>query len=147
MSQPPAVSIVHIGICTSDVQRSIAFYTQALGFTLTRSIDGLGAPFDTLLELPGSTFSAHHLSCGAVTIELVGYGDTGVVGSKERRPMNQLGFTHMTLMVDDVGATIERIRQYGGQLHPETKIDSAVGPLCFCTDPDGVRIELMKKPA
>jgi catechol 2,3-dioxygenase-like lactoylglutathione lyase family enzyme len=41
------VAISHIAICTSDVARSVRFYTEALGFTLDRSIDGIGAPFDT----------------------------------------------------------------------------------------------------
>jgi hypothetical protein len=29
-------------------------------------------------------------------------------------------------------------------VHAETRIDSPIGPLLFCTDPDGVRIELMQ---
>jgi predicted enzyme related to lactoylglutathione lyase len=71
-----------------------------------------------------------------------------VSGSAERVPMNQRGFTHMTLMVDDLEATAARIREFGGKVHAETRIDSPFGPLLFCTDPDGVRIELMEsKPA
>jgi lactoylglutathione lyase len=61
--------------------------------------------------------------------------------------MNQLGFTHMTLFVDDVDAAIDRVAEHGGHVHPETKIDSPYGPIVFCTDPDGVRVELMQSPA
>ena len=140
-------AIVHIGICSSDVERSIAFYTKALGFVHERSIAELAAPFDALIEQPGTTFSAHHLKCGEVTIELVGFPNNGTQGSKERRPMNQLGFTHMTLMVDSVDTTAARIVEFGGQAHETTRVDSDYGPLLFCTDPDGVRIELMQGPA
>jgi predicted enzyme related to lactoylglutathione lyase len=140
----PKVAISHIAICTSDVARSVRFYTEALGFTLDRAIDGIGAPFDTLMELPGVTCNVHYMKCGETTIELIGYPGGEVSGPSERRPMNQLGFTHMTLVVDDVDAMAARIADCGGQAHPETRIDTPMGPMLFCTDPDGVRIELIQ---
>lgn len=140
----PQVAISHIGICSSDVENSVRFYTEALGFKLERSIEGIGAPFDMLMELPGATCSVHYVKCGETTIELIGYPGTETAGSSERRPMNQLGFTHMTLIVDDVDAVAARIVDYGGQVHPETRIDSPMGPMIFCTDPDGVRVELIQ---
>lgn len=144
MSQHPSVTISHIGICTSDVDRSVQFYVEALGFVLGRSIEDIGPPFDTLTELPGVKCCAHYLQCGGVTIELIGYPESEVLGPAERRPMNQLGFTHMTLVVDDVEAAAERIVKHGGHVHPESKIDSDFGPMVFCTDPDGVRLEIIQ---
>lgn len=147
MSLKPTATISHIGICTSNVDRSIRFYTEALGFVLERSIDDIGPPYDTLAELPGIKFSAHYLKCGELTIELISYPNSDVLGTPERRPMNQLGFTHMTLFVGDVDAAVDRVAEHGGHVHPETKIDSPYGPIVFCTDPDGVRVELMQSPA
>lgn len=144
MSQQPGMTLSHIGICVSDPERSIRFYTEALGFVHERSIDEIGAPFDTLTELPGATLSTHYVRSGDVTFELIGYPDTEVVGSTERRPMNQLGFTHITLMVEDLDACTDRVLAHGGRVHPETRVDSPYGPIVFCTDPDGVRIELMQ---
>lgn len=144
MSQSPTVALSHIGICTSDLQRSLKFYTEALGFVLERSIDEIGAPFDQLTELPGVPCRVHYVKSGAVTIELIGYPKGPVVGSNERRPMNQLGFTHMTLIVSDIDAVAERVVKCGGRVHPQTRIDSQYGPIVFCTDPDGVRIELFQ---
>lgn len=144
MSQKPGVTISHIGICTSNVENSIRFYTEALGFSLERSIEEIGAPYDALMELPGAKCCAHYVKSGEVMIELIGYLGSDAVGSAERRPMNQLGFTHMTLMVDDINAVIERVVKFGGQVHPTTKVDSPFGPMVFCTDPDGVRIELVQ---
>ena len=136
--------ISHIGICTTDAAHSIRFYTEALGFVHDRSIDEIGAPFDALTEMPGATFGAHYLTCSGVTIELIEFHNRDVQGPSERRPMNQLGFTHMTLIVDDVQAAAERVAAAGGKVHPETQIDSPFGPMVFCTDPDGVRIELIQ---
>jgi predicted enzyme related to lactoylglutathione lyase len=58
--------------------------------------------------------------------------------------MTRRGFTHMTLVVDDIDAAVTRICEFGGSVHEETRITSPFGPLLFCTDPDGVRIELMR---
>ena len=96
------------------------------------------------MELPGVKCRAHYLKCGGFTIELIGYPDSGVTGSGGRRPMNQPGFTHMTLVVDDIEAVAARIVRCGGRVHRETQIDSPFGPMVVCTDPDGVRVELMQ---
>ncbi len=144
MSQLPAIAISHIGLCSADLDRSLRFYTEGLGFTLERSIDEIGAPFDQLMELPGSRCRVHYVKLGGVMLELIGYLDGGVTGSAQRRPMNQLGFTHLTLIVGDIKAVAERVVAFGGQLHAETRVDSPFGPIVFCTDPDGVRIELFQ---
>lgn len=146
MSQPNAVAVSHIGICTADVDRSVRFYTEALGFQFdaARSIPEIGAPFDKLMELPGVKSRVHYVTSGGLTLELIGYINADVAGTAERRPMNQLGFTHLTLMVGDLNAVAERVVEYGGQIHRETHIDSPFGPIVFCTDPDGVRIELFQ---
>ena len=142
------VTIRHIGICVADIERSSRFYMGALGFTAVMQVTEIGAPFDALIEQPGATLRVQQLRCGDVTIELLGFAGTEVSGTAERVPMNQRGFTHMTLMVDDLEATAARIQEFGGKVHAETRIDSPFGPLVFCTDPDGVRIELMEsKPA
>jgi predicted enzyme related to lactoylglutathione lyase len=104
----------------------------------------ISAPFDTLIEQPGATLLVQQLRCGESTIELLGLKGAEVSGTGERAPMNQRGFTHMTLVVDDVNDTTRRIVEHGGQVHETTRVDSPFGELLFCTDPDGVRIELMQ---
>ncbi len=147
MNTQAAISFRHIGICTSELEKSLRFYTEALGFSLLHSIDELGAPFDALLELPGAKIRVHQVQLGDVTLELLGLSDTDVLGPAERRPMNQLGLTHLTLAVSDVDEVLQRIEQYGGKVHPETRVDSPFGPIVFCSDPDGVRIEIMQQVA
>jgi predicted enzyme related to lactoylglutathione lyase len=142
-----AVSIRHIGICVADIERSSRFYTGALGFEALMGVTEVGAPFDMLIEQAGATLLVQQLRCGDATIELLGFAGTEVVGSADRQPMNRRGFTHMTLVVDDIEATAARICEHGGSVHPETRVDSPFGPILFCTDPDGVRIELMQKSA
>lgn len=145
MSETSNIAVSHFGICCSNLDNSINFYTEALGFTLDRAYDNLGSPYDAMSELPGIQLSARFLKCGEVTIELLGYPDSAVIGPKHRRPMNQLGITHLSLIVNDIDAVVQRIESFGGQVVTGTKVQSPFGPMLFCTDPDGIRIELMAR--
>jgi lactoylglutathione lyase len=61
--------------------------------------------------------------------------------------MNQLGLTHLSFRVDDLAGVAARIEALGGQLVPSTRTSLDLGgtalDFVYCTDPDGVRIELM----
>jgi len=144
MTESASAVIRHIGLCTADIERASQFYQQALGFQPLMDIMEIGAPFDALLELPGATVMMQQLKAGDATIELLAYKGKAVTGSAQRCPMNRLGFTHMTLVVEDIDATVARICECGGQVHADTRVDSPFGPILFCSDPDGVRIELMQ---
>jgi lactoylglutathione lyase len=82
-----------------------------------------------------------------LTIELLAFASPPVIGSRQRRPMNQLGFTHLSLRVSDLEAMADAIEAAGGQVVRTTRTSLDVGGMdldfVFCTDPDGVRIELM----
>ena len=134
----------HIGICISDMQRSARFYTEALGFVLSHSVEG-GPPFDIMTELPELELRASFLKRDGVMIELLQYVRPGTIGSAERRPMNQLGLTHLSLIVEDIAAAADLIGRHGGRAYPQTRVKSPAGDMMFCTDPDGVRIELWQK--
>ncbi len=99
----------------------------------------------------GSTCIPRCWSAHGVTIELLGFASPGVVGDGQRRPMNQLGFTHISLLVDDVDQVASTIEEMGGTAvrSSRTTFDGPGVRLDFlyCTDPDGVRIELMDLPA
>ena len=145
MNESPSVSPMHTGICVSDLKKSTAFYSETLGFTADVNMDGLGAPLDELLELPGQTVDVCQLNNGGMRIELVKVSG-GATGSTDRRPMNQRGLTHLTFQVTRIENVMDRVKAQGGQVHMETWIDSAFGKIVFCTDPNGTRIELMQPP-
>jgi predicted enzyme related to lactoylglutathione lyase len=65
--------------------------------------------------------------------------------------MNQLGFTHIAVWVSDLDAAAVRVVEYGGAIvqstyttfdHPKLQ-----GKWVICTDPDGIRVELLQYPA
>ncbi len=147
MSESVTSRFLHIGVCVADSRKSIDFYTNALGFTHERDVWDMGPPYDHLLSLPGARFSVHHVSCGDVRLELIGFPAELVQTGEIPRPMNQLGFTHVTLVIDNLDSACDRVQQWGGRVLSDTRVDSDYGPIVFCTDPDGTRIELMQASA
>jgi catechol 2,3-dioxygenase-like lactoylglutathione lyase family enzyme len=91
------------------------------------------------------------LSRDGVTIELLGFVSPDPTGDGERRPMNRLGLTHLSLRVDDVEGVAAVIEELGGSVVRATRttmdLPAARLDFLYCTDPDGVRIELMDLPS
>jgi lactoylglutathione lyase len=100
------------------------------------------------MEIDGLDVRSLMLSRDGVTIELLAFAGPGHSGSGQRRPMNELGFTHLSLKVDDVDEVAVAIEHFGGTVHPSTRTPLDFGgaslDFVYCTDPDGVRIELMR---
>jgi len=134
----------HFGICVSDLDRSLRFYRDGLGFEQAQS-HSVGVEFGPLMEVHEPTLESRFITRDGVSIELLWFAAPGHTGDGERRPMNQLGLTHLSFRVDDVEATAARLVELGGAIVDGTRTTFAPTlDFVYCTDPDGVRIELMK---
>ncbi len=138
----------HIGICVSDWKRSMRFYHDVLGFEYVSELDVKGEPAATLLELSDVELHAVYLEREGVRIELLYYPTPGHTGDDARRPMNQLGLTHLSLRVDDLDAVLPEVEAAGGRIVERSRIgiEAASTKVIFVTDPDGTRIELVQQP-
>ncbi len=141
-----SVTVSHLGVCVSDLEASLRFYTGALGFEQVAAHE-VGEEFSDLMELDGVRLRSRMIAKDGVTLELLGYDAPGTTGDGHRRPMNGLGLTHLCLRVDDVEATADAIEALGGAVVRTTRTTIPMGEssleFLYCTDPDGVRIELM----
>jgi len=141
-----STSFSHLGICVSDLDASLRFYCEGLGFTEAGAHD-VGEEFAALMEVEGVRLRSRMITKDGVTIELLGFDAPGVTGDGSRRPMNRLGLTHLSLRVDDVQATAATIEALGGAVVRGTRTIIPFGDtsldFVYCTDPDGVRVELM----
>jgi catechol 2,3-dioxygenase-like lactoylglutathione lyase family enzyme len=136
----------HFGICVGDLDASVRFYTGAFGFEVAE-LHQIGDEFAALMELENVTLRSQFLRRDGVTMELLAFEDPAPVGEPARRPINKLGLTHLSFRVDDVAAAAALVEQFGGRVHRSTR--TTFGPdldFVYCTDPNGVRIELMKLP-
>jgi lactoylglutathione lyase len=137
----------HIGLCVADAERSLRFYTLALGFEEKARYE-VGDEFAPVLEVrPPIKLKSLFVAKGGVQIEFLEYISPGHHGSAERRPMNQLGLTHLSVIVEAIEPVVEAVLAHGGKVHRETYFRNGLGgEFIYCTDPDGIRIELMNIP-
>ena len=107
-------SFSHLGICVSDLERSLRFYCEGLGFEPVASHQ-VGDEFAALMEVEGVRLESRMLCRDGVTIELLGFEAPATTGDGTRRPMNQLGLTHLSLRVDDVDGLAATIEAWGAR--------------------------------
>jgi catechol 2,3-dioxygenase-like lactoylglutathione lyase family enzyme len=140
--------MTHIGICVTDLERSVRFYRDGLGFAYRAELRVQGEPSDTLLRLRGVDLRAVYLERDGTRLELLHYAAPGAVQADAPRPMNQCGLTHLSLRVDSVADTLAALRAAGAQPLDDTRIDIPEfgAAAIFVTDPDGTMIELVQSP-
>jgi glyoxylase I family protein len=138
----------HIGICVSDMEASVAFYRDLLGFRRLSKVDVSGADADKLLRLDGVDQETVFLERDNVRLALFCFRNPAPVGDREPREMNRLGVAALMLRVDDLEGTVAAMRGAGVRILDETRSDHPAygSKLVFLTDPDGTLIELIEIP-
>ncbi|HLI60085.1 MAG TPA: VOC family protein [Solirubrobacteraceae bacterium] len=118
---------VHTCLRVRDIDRSTEFYGR-LGFERRGQLN-FDSAYNVYLGLPG----------GGDVLEL-----TVNVGREEPYDLGD-GYNHMALVVDDLDALLAEIAPHG--IVPEQAPYAPGGRseyrICFITDPDGYRIELI----
>ena len=124
--------ILHTMLRVGDLDRSIEFYTEALGMELLRRSD-----------YPGGRF----------TLAFLGYGDeasTAVLVLTHNWDTSSYdlgdGFGHIAIGVEDITGACARVRDHGGRVVREPgpmKHGSTV--IAFAEDPDGYKIEFIER--
>lgn len=143
-----ATAFSHVGLCVTDIQASMRFYCQALDFEEDEFV-ALDNLVNDLVGMPqGAVLDTQKVRLGSFRLELVRFITPPAIVADSPRPINLMGLTHISLLVDDLEASCLRIGKAGGKVLQETKTKFGGGDqpfdvdLIFCLDPDGTRIEL-----
>src|SRR4051812_24197822 len=140
----------HTGITVSDIERSLAFWRDVLGFELSHRAHQKGELAEQITGVAGAEILIAVLKAPGHKIELLEYR-----APADRRRQNDvrpcdLGAAHITLTVDNLDDVLERIGAFGWKAagKPQTL---TVGPnagkrVIYVRDPDGTPIELMQVP-
>jgi catechol 2,3-dioxygenase-like lactoylglutathione lyase family enzyme len=135
----------HVGLCVADLDRSVRFWCDGLGFEQAERYDltdALAPGIAEALEVPSPVdLTSQMIVHGELKIELLHYRSPSVEGtpSTSRR---QRGLTHVSFWVDDVDAAAARLVEFGGTILPTTRTNPGIA-IQFLEDPDGTRVELM----
>lgn len=123
-------NFAHVRYQVADVDRSIAFYTQRLGFTEEMHV--------------GKAFGS--VSLGKLRLILGGPGSSGGRPLPDGRKQVPGGWNRILIYVDDLDARIEGLKREG--VRPLNEIESGPGGRqILIADPDGNPIELHEAPA
>lgn len=142
-ADPAGFSVSHIGLCVSDLERSLRFYCDGLGFSPAERHE-IGNEFADTLEVQRDVvLASQFIRREGMSIELLHYSSPGVTGAPSAT-RNQLGLTHLSFIVPDLDAAAERLEECGGTLIESTRTKGDGVYLLFVADPDGTRVELMQ---
>lgn len=138
----------HVGICVRDVECSLRFYRDFLGFQPVDELEIQGKATARLLRLEKVELRALFLERDGVRIELLHYATPGHVGEPTPRAMNQIGLTHLSIQVEDIDLALAGVEPAGGRVLNETivSVEQTGARAVFLTDPDGTLIELVQWP-
>jgi lactoylglutathione lyase len=121
------LGIGHTGFIVSDMEKSLDFYINKLGLKQIRTMDKEGKPWLIFLQVQeGQNYELYH-------------------GGNRTRPntWQSYGSSHLSLLCDDLEATLEALRAKVVPVDAEIKLGGDKNLKAWIHDPDGNRIELL----
>ena len=106
----------HTGFCVGDLDWSIGFFQQVLGFKLVDKAPRDPRNQSFVSGVPGVQVMIAYMDCAGHSLELQDY--RGSADRQEYRPrMVDLGHFHVSFVVDDVDAVVAACKSYDA--HPD----------------------------
>jgi catechol 2,3-dioxygenase-like lactoylglutathione lyase family enzyme len=136
-------SLEHVALSVADLERSLSFYRDLLGFTLTRIVESpKSMRLGDVVGLPDCSARIAHLQLGATMLELFEYRDPRGHPIALDRSQADFGFTHIGLRSTDARADHDRLRKQGVRFFHEP-IEFRPGVwIAYFRGPDGEVCEL-----
>jgi catechol 2,3-dioxygenase-like lactoylglutathione lyase family enzyme len=123
--------IDHVEIVTDQLDPTVQFYTEVLGFRVKArdriEQSGLGVPIDLV-----------YLDLGGTVVELISYEGASIDPAPEKE---HLGYRMIALEVDDMRETTDYLRTKGVEIVWGPRVRKTYSRAEIC-DPNGYRIEL-----
>lgn len=137
----------HVAISTPDLDRAIAFYTEAFGFERVFDLEwpkGV-TDIDEMMALKDTAARAAMLRTGNSFIEFFEFASPPPEVVTTDRPVHNHGITHLCIAVDDAVAECARLEKLGLRLHcpPSPHPESPLAGT-YARDPDGNVIEILE---
>lgn len=139
----------HTGITVSNLERSLAFWRDVLGFELSHRAHQTGELAAEITGVPGAEILIAVVKAPGHKIELLEY-----LAPPERKPVHprpcDVGSIHVALTVDDLDAVLGAIAPSGwksaGQPQTLRSGPNAGKRVVYVRDPEGTTIEFMQPP-
>jgi catechol 2,3-dioxygenase-like lactoylglutathione lyase family enzyme len=137
----------HTSFTVSDLERSIGFLRDCLGFKVVSKAPRDPALVSRITGVEGADMMIAFLKAPGHTLELIEYRAPASKGKVSARPCDT-GFAHVAFNVDDAQAAVDAAGGYGVQaVSPPVTIDQ--GPnkgrkVVYVRDWDGITFEFIE---
>lgn len=139
----------HTGITVSNLERSLAFWQDVLGFELSHRAHQTGELASEITGVSGAEISIAVLKAPGHKIELLEYLAPPDRKNVDLKPCD-VGHAHVALTVDNLDPVLDSIAASGWKAagKPQTlKTGPNAGKrVVYVRDPDGTTIEFMQMP-
>ena len=140
----------HTGITVSNLERSMAFWRDVLGFELSHTAHQTGELAEEITGVAGAEINLAVLKMpGGHKIELLEYLAPLDRKQVALRPCD-VGLLHVALIVNDLDAVLRKISTSGwkaaGKAQTLKTGPNAGKRVVYVRDPDGTTIEFMQPP-
>ena len=153
MALSQVAKVEAIGITVKDMDRSVKFYSEVLGFKKVSDTEYRGTDYEKLQGVFGLNIRVCRLQLGDEFIELTDYLTTGGRSIPEDAKSNDLFFQHIAIVVSDMDKAFQQVRKFNVEFvstAPQTlpkSIPAAEGIKAFYFhDPDDHNLELIFFP-
>ena len=140
----------HTGITVANLERSLAFWRDVLGFEFSHRTHHTGDLAAEVTGVPGAELTLAVLKAPGHKIELLEYHAPADRTRANFRPCD-IGSMHVAFTVDNLDAVLDRIAASGWKAagHPQTLQSgpNAGKRVVYVRDPDGTTIEFMQPPS
>ena len=139
------VEIRHVGLVVADLEQSLKFWCEALGFMVLRQMEESGPHIDAMMGLKDvRVTTAKLVAPDGNLLELLYFHSHPDKPRWPGKPYST-GFTHIALTVKDLDETLRRLEQFGTSIpaEPQLSPDGQV-KVIYATGPEGVLLELVE---
>ena len=140
--------IRHIGVVIANIEQSLDFYVNTLGFKISKKADESGQCIDNFLNLTDTEVTTIKMSDDNDNIlELLYFSSHRDESDKNKaRALNEIGCSHFALTVNDLDDLHSNLIEKGIQFnYPPQVSDDGKVKVAFCRDPDGTFIEMVEE--
>ena len=138
-------NIRHTGIVVKDLDKSLQFFVDLLGFKVLKKVDETGKFIDKILNLKNAELVTAKLKApDGNVLEILKFQN---YSSKYKYPKKiySMGYTHMSFTVRDITHTYKILKKKKYKLFskPEVSPDKKV-KVMFCRGPENIYLEFVE---
>jgi len=136
--------IRHTGIVVNDLEASLHFYCDLLGFRIVKQMEESGNYIDNILSLRNTKVTTIKLTTPlGQMIELLKFHSHSA--EEKRQNIFDTGISHIAFTVDDLNLVYEKLKDEGIRFNSPPQVSpDGYAKVTFCRAPEGTVIELVE---